>query len=129
MYNHCLQLRVSISDRCLGSVCQNGGTCVANGNSENRICDCVAGFTGQHCEAGMVHKAQLHRTRCVQFAEYENHPETQNYVEAMSSCSLIHSLKEFINNITSHDRSFGCPIIYTDTHSQCHYVHRHIKNA
>ena len=31
--------------------------------------------------------------------------------------------------ITSNDRSFGCPIVYTDSNPQCYLVHRHLNNA
>ena len=31
--------------------------------------------------------------------------------------------------ITRNDRPFGCPIIYTDTNSQCYLVHGHLNNA
>ena len=31
--------------------------------------------------------------------------------------------------ITSNDRPFGCPIICTDTNSQCYFVNKHLNNA
>ena len=31
--------------------------------------------------------------------------------------------------ITSNDHSFRCPIIYTDTYSQCHFFHWHPNNG
>ena len=31
--------------------------------------------------------------------------------------------------ITRNDHSFSCPIIYTDTNSQCCFVHIHLNNA
>ena len=31
--------------------------------------------------------------------------------------------------ISSNDRSFGCPIVYTDSNSQCYLVYRHLNNA
>ena len=27
------------------------------------------------------------------------------------------------------DRPFGCPVIYTNTNSQCHFIHGHLNNA
>ena len=31
------------------------------------------------------------------------------------------------NTITSNDRLFACPIIYTDIYSQHYFVHRHLQ--
>ena len=39
---------VSDIDDCQGVVCQNGGSCVDG--IEGYTCDCVLGFTGEHCE-------------------------------------------------------------------------------
>ena len=37
-------------DECSGVTCQNGGTCVDGINGYT--CNCVAGYTGTHCETG-----------------------------------------------------------------------------
>ena len=39
---------------------------------------------------------------------------------------------EAVNNqkiITSNDHAFSRPIIYTDTNSQCYFIHRHLSNS
>ena len=42
---------VDIND-CEDSPCQNGGKCIDGQNSYH--CQCPAGYTGKHCEHGMV---------------------------------------------------------------------------
>ena len=37
-------------DNCANRTCQNGGSCTDGINSYS--CNCVAGFTGNHCETG-----------------------------------------------------------------------------
>ena len=37
-------------DDCVNRTCQNGGSCVDGINSY--LCNCVAGFTGDHCGTG-----------------------------------------------------------------------------
>ena len=41
-------LSVDIDD-CLGVACSNNGTCVDM--VDDYICNCVQGFTGEHCES------------------------------------------------------------------------------
>ena len=38
-------------DECVSHQCGNGGSCVDGVN--NYSCNCLAGFTGSHCETGM----------------------------------------------------------------------------
>lgn len=38
---------------CLSQPCQNSGTCVRNGMTQNYTCHCVAGFTGFQCQRGL----------------------------------------------------------------------------
>lgn len=38
---------------CISGPCQNNGTCVRKGLTQNYTCTCVHGFMGQLCEIGI----------------------------------------------------------------------------
>ena len=39
-------------DECASSPCENGATCTDAVDSYT--CDCIAGYTGKHCETGKI---------------------------------------------------------------------------
>ena len=41
----------------------------------------------------------------------------------------IHAIWKKTQAITSNDRHYDCPILYTDTNSQCYFVRRHLDTA
>ncbi len=43
---------ISDIDDCESVTCQNSGSCVDSVNDYS--CDCVSGYTGEHCETGRV---------------------------------------------------------------------------
>ena len=51
-FNICLiYFSLTDIDECVSHQCDNGGSCVDGVN--NYSCNCLAGFTGSHCETGM----------------------------------------------------------------------------
>nr|XP_019918640.2 integrin beta-like protein A isoform X1 [Crassostrea gigas] len=46
----CVNVNVNDVSPCLSEPCQNNGTCVRNGLTQNYTCTCVPGFTGRFCE-------------------------------------------------------------------------------
>ena len=41
----------------------------------------------------------------------------------------LNTIQQLPGPITGNDRSFGCPIIFTDTNSQLYFVHQHLNHA
>nr|XP_034306332.1 neurogenic locus notch homolog protein 3-like isoform X3 [Crassostrea gigas] len=48
--SRCININVNDVSPCLSGPCQNNGTCVRNGMTQNYTCTCVPGFTGRFCE-------------------------------------------------------------------------------
>lgn len=48
--SRCINVNVNDVSPCLSGPCQNNGTCVRNGLTQNYTCTCVPGFTGRFCE-------------------------------------------------------------------------------
>lgn len=44
-------------DYCVNHTCGNGGSCEDGVNSYS--CNCLVGFTGNHCETGSIHVAAV----------------------------------------------------------------------
>ena len=47
LLNRCILLSVHACDR-FGNPCENGGTCIKEGDSHS--CLCTEGYTGHHCD-------------------------------------------------------------------------------
>ena len=43
---------LSDTDDCENVTCEHGGSC--NDGTNNYMCSCVTGYTGQHCETGTL---------------------------------------------------------------------------
>ena len=49
----CSQILFTDIDDCVNHTCGNGGSCEDGVNSYS--CNCLVGFTGNHCETGSMH--------------------------------------------------------------------------
>lgn len=38
---------------CDSSPCEHGGSCIRQGITQNYVCNCVPGYTGNLCQTGM----------------------------------------------------------------------------
>nr|XP_022297347.1 sushi, von Willebrand factor type A, EGF and pentraxin domain-containing protein 1-like [Crassostrea virginica] len=48
--SRCININVNDVSPCLSQPCQNNGTCVRSGMTQNYTCHCVPGFTGFQCQ-------------------------------------------------------------------------------